>query len=160
MAQAAFRQDMPPEGGYKALNFKRVPGQKYFTNRFLFTYFGAMSIISWIGYRAGFHRYRHMKLDNADRDVALTPFMLAERDRAYMKHLRRMHEEEKVVMKDVPNWKIGHHYNLPIYNTLPEDYHLDPSIEELFAHASEADIVWTWAFPMAHFNYFPRGKLL
>lgn len=100
------QQDMPPPGGYKALSYKRIPGQQYFTTRFLYAYFGAMTAISFVGYYAGQVRFRHKQLDNADREVAIHPFMLAERDRAYLKYLKKCRSEEEKVMKDVPNWKV------------------------------------------------------
>lgn len=31
MAQSHFKQDMPPQGGYSAINFKRVPAKTYFS---------------------------------------------------------------------------------------------------------------------------------
>ena len=107
MAKASYVQDMPPEGGYKALSYKRILGQQYFTNRGLIVYFGSLTFISFIGYYASNKRWKHLKLDNADRELAIQPFFYAERDRAYLKYLKRIREEEEKVMADVPTWKVS-----------------------------------------------------
>jgi NADH dehydrogenase (ubiquinone) 1 alpha subcomplex subunit 13 len=33
MATTAKCQDMPPEGGYKPINYARIPAKKYFTGK-------------------------------------------------------------------------------------------------------------------------------
>jgi hypothetical protein len=33
MAAAANHQDMPPEGGYKPINYARIPAKKFFSGK-------------------------------------------------------------------------------------------------------------------------------
>lgn len=107
MAESAFKQDMPPPGGYKSFNFKRIPGQKYFSNRFLFLYFGSTTIIAFSGYLASRQRWRHYRLEVCDRDIAIEPFFTAERDRAFLKYLKKSREEEEKIFDGVSNWKVS-----------------------------------------------------
>lgn len=67
---------------------------------------------------------------------ALFPILFAERDREYLKQLRRNRDEETELMKNVEGWKVGTWFGEPIYKTLPKDTLVDPIFKEYYAHAS------------------------
>lgn len=41
---------------------------------------------------------------------ALHPILVAERDRAYLKEIRHMREEETQLMKNVDGWKVNNYF--------------------------------------------------
>ena len=68
--------------------------------------------------------------------LALYPLLFAERDREYLKQVRRNRDEETELMKNVPGWKVGTWYGEPIFKTLPKDKLIDPHWQDFCAHAS------------------------
>merc|ERR1711881_751186 len=97
-----FRQDMPPEGGYREIRWSRVfrptkiGGYKQFGLFFAITGFG------WGLVALDKHRRRAVHVEMTDARSALEPFMVAERQRMYLRHLRENRDEERELMKDVP----------------------------------------------------------
>ncbi|VDO83631.1 unnamed protein product [Soboliphyme baturini] len=79
-------------------------------------------------------------LEDNDVRVALQPFLFAERDRLWLKLMRRNRDIENEVMKDVPGWKTGTWYGEPVYFTLPKDKWWDPEIPEPYVHLRWRDI--------------------
>ena len=47
--------------------------------------------------------------------LALEPLMLAERDREYLKQLRRNRDAEEKLMADVEGWEVGTFYGHKVY---------------------------------------------
>ena len=47
--------------------------------------------------------------------LAITPLMLAERDREFLKQLRRNRDAEEKLMKDVEGWEVGTFYGHKVY---------------------------------------------
>lgn len=68
-------------------------------------------------------------------DFAILPLLLAERDRAYLKQLRRNRDEENKLMSKIEGWKVGTWYGEPIYKTKPADELFEPSFPEYYVHA-------------------------
>lgn len=68
-------------------------------------------------------------------DFAIFPLLLAERDREYLKQLRRNRDEEGKLMANVEGWKVGTWYGEPIYKTRPSDELIEPSLTDFYAHA-------------------------
>lgn len=66
--------------------------------------------------------------------------LLAERDREYLKQLRRNRDEEAELMKDVKGWEVGTWYGEPVFKTVPKDKFLDPSFQEFYVHSSYKDM--------------------
>lgn len=58
--------------------------------------------------------------------LALYPLLFAERDREYLKQVRRNRDEEADLMKNVAGWKVGTWYGEPVFKTLPKDTIVDP----------------------------------
>uniref|UniRef100_A0A2K6KHZ8 NADH dehydrogenase [ubiquinone] 1 alpha subcomplex subunit 13 n=1 Tax=Rhinopithecus bieti TaxID=61621 RepID=A0A2K6KHZ8_RHIBE len=80
MEVSKVRQDMPPPGGYGPIDYKRnLP-------------------------RRGLSR---LQIEDFEARIALMPLLQAETDRRTLQMLRENLEEEAVIMKDVPDWKVG-----------------------------------------------------
>ena len=47
--------------------------------------------------------------------LAIEPLMLAERDREYLKQLRRNRDAEEKLMADVEGWEVGTFYGHKVY---------------------------------------------
>lgn len=62
--------------------------------------------------------------------------LIAERDREYLKQVKRNRDEEAELMKNVPGWVVGTYYGEPIFKTKPDDYLREGTWDELNAHAS------------------------
>ncbi|XP_050294795.1 NADH dehydrogenase [ubiquinone] 1 alpha subcomplex subunit 13 [Anthonomus grandis grandis] len=130
-----FRQEMPPEGGYRPINIKRVPPRSYF---------GGYSLIGGlIGMTTGAAYLFYLNVGSVYREqlevkgasLAVYPMLMAERDRAFLKQLRINREEERELMKNVPGWKVGTWYGEPIFVGEPNKY-VDPRIQEFYVHSS------------------------
>ncbi|XP_056644308.1 NADH dehydrogenase [ubiquinone] 1 alpha subcomplex subunit 13 [Diorhabda carinulata] len=139
MSKVEFKQDMPPPGGYKPIHFKRVPAK---------TFFGGWAIIGgYLGMTAGaaYLYYLNVKAVKARElemrcvSLAIYPMLLAERDREFLKQLRRNRDEERELMKNVEGWKVGTWYGEPIYKTKPTDHLVDPMFFDYYVHSSYKD---------------------
>jgi len=132
-----FRQDMPPEGGYAKIytqrTFPRV-GSKTGKR------FGlAMAVLFGLGVfkqKNYFKAQMRWTVEQNDVKLVMNVFQYAERDRLWLKFLRRNREEERALMKDVPGWRVGTFYGEPIFYTLPPDNWWDPTWPEIQAHTS------------------------
>ncbi|XP_066993771.1 NADH dehydrogenase [ubiquinone] 1 alpha subcomplex subunit 13 [Anabrus simplex] len=139
MASGEKLQDMPPPGGYRPINYARVPAKTYFS--------GYTMILGYFGITAGaiflyFLNYKKVKQEDIEMrssKLALYPLLLAERDREYLKQLRRNRDEEAKLMENVEGWQVGTWYGEPIYKTLPEDTLVKPLFQEYYVHSSFRD---------------------
>lgn len=68
--------------------------------------------------------------------LALMPMLIAERDREFLKQVRRNRDEEANLMKNVKGWVVGTWYGEPIYKTKPKDYFDEGTWDDLCVHAS------------------------
>ncbi|KAI5931408.1 YjeF N-terminal domain-containing protein 3 [Manis javanica] len=50
---------------------------------------------------------RRLQIEDFEARIALMPLLQAEKDRRVLQMLRENLEEEAIIMKDVPNWKVG-----------------------------------------------------
>lgn len=66
-----------------------------------------------------------MQIEEMEARIALMPLLQAEHDRRTLQILRENLEEEAIVMKDVPGWKVGE-------STYHTDRWVPPPSEELF----------------------------
>ena len=104
---SGFVQDGPPKGGYPAVNVKRnLPGGGMSTLAMAtgcvltFTY-GMYQVVM-----ANRARREHAREEN-DVRLALVPFLQAETDVKLAFLQAKQLENEKELMKDVPNWEAG-----------------------------------------------------
>ncbi|KAK9507775.1 hypothetical protein O3M35_007555 [Rhynocoris fuscipes] len=133
------KQDMPPPGGFQPINTSRIPAK---------TIFGAKTLIAGhFIFTAGSlylyyltHRKVHMEeVERRSSMFAILPMIQAERDRAYLKQLRRNREEERKLMENVDGWVVGTYRGEPIYKTNPPDTLVQPSEQEYYVHSSDKD---------------------
>ncbi|XP_037040034.1 NADH dehydrogenase [ubiquinone] 1 alpha subcomplex subunit 13 [Bradysia coprophila] len=136
MAAAAKKQDLPPIGGYKKILFARNPAKTYFNGyQMIAAYFGITTASCYVYYLTWKEIYRD-EIEMRSGRFALAAMLQAERDREYLKQLRRNRDEEAELMKDVEGWKVGTWFGEPIYKTTPADTFHDPIFKEFYAHTS------------------------
>ncbi|XP_037788446.1 NADH dehydrogenase [ubiquinone] 1 alpha subcomplex subunit 13-like [Penaeus monodon] len=131
---AAPTQDLPPKGGYEAINFKRIPARTLFSGRQIFAGFSLMTAVAGYLYFRTYKKIRIEEVEMRSATLALEPLLLAERDREFLKQLRRNRDEEEKLMAGVEGWEVGKHYGEPIYKTVPSDRFIDPIVQEYYAH--------------------------
>ncbi|XP_023390291.1 NADH dehydrogenase [ubiquinone] 1 alpha subcomplex subunit 13 isoform X1 [Pteropus vampyrus] len=118
MAASKVKQDMPPPGGYGPIDYKRnlprrgMSGYSMFAVGIGTLLFGYWSMMRWNRERSliqvlvlGFHR--RLQIEDFEARIALMPLLQAEKDRRVLRMLRENLEEEAIIMKDVPDWKVG-----------------------------------------------------
>ncbi|RCN25428.1 GRIM-19 protein [Ancylostoma caninum] len=107
MAETGFRQDMPPSGGYRKFNYGRTfPKVFWRPGVVVAAVFGATVYGSFDAIAKKKARVTE-KFEDIDITNAMQPFLTAERDRFWLKLLKKNRELEEEVMKDVPGWKTG-----------------------------------------------------
>merc|ERR1711913_43256 len=146
MASRAYKQDMPPEGGYAPVNFKRIPAKTLFRGKWLF--------VGIVGYHAAalcyYAKYQRPMLKKIRTEhngfrLALQPLMLAERDRAFIKELKKHRDAEEELMSDTEGWEVGTWFGQKVYKTVPDNqllhyYSAGKVSWEYFAHYEQSGI--------------------
>ncbi|CAJ0578349.1 unnamed protein product, partial [Mesorhabditis spiculigera] len=140
MAETGFRQEMPPQGGYRKFNFARTFPRMVWRP---YLALGIGTAITIVGSTYAVWRkkwYITEKFEDVELNTALQPFLTAERDRYWLKILKKNRELEAEIMKDVGTW-----YGEPVYFTLGEKW-WDPTHVEVLAHsdprAAEWEVLW------------------
>jgi len=131
-------QDMPPAGGYSALNWKKTVRPKGSSGVFWFgAYIGYTVIMySWWKY---FHKfYKRTEFETTECRIAAEPFLLAEGDRNMLKAMWINREEERELMKDVPNWIVGTWYGEKVFNDMSRMTY--PTRAEMYAHCDPKEL--------------------
>jgi len=134
-AEAAFKQDLPPKGGYAPINFRRVPAKQVLNAPLIY---GGVLVSMGISHYLLRNFMRGMeaeKIEIKSSDLALTPLMLAERDREFLKQCRRNRDAEAKLMADVEGWEVGTWYGNKVYKTLNGKW-IDPNPNEYYIHCS------------------------
>lgn len=101
-------------------------------------------------------KVRRDEIEMRSAQNVILPLLIAERDREFLRQLRRNRDEEAELMKNVPGWEVrasqtndgcllyilflylcqvGTWYGEPIFKTLPEDTLVTPIFKEFYAHA-------------------------
>uniref|UniRef100_A0A8C7MIV2 NADH dehydrogenase [ubiquinone] 1 alpha subcomplex subunit 13 n=1 Tax=Oncorhynchus kisutch TaxID=8019 RepID=A0A8C7MIV2_ONCKI len=125
MAASKVKQDMPPPGGYGPVDYKRnLPKRGLSGYSMLAIGVGVMCFGYWRLFKWNRER-RRLQIEELEARIALLPLLQAEQDRRQLRMLRENLEEEAVVMKDVPGWKVGE-------NVFHTDRWVAPLTEELF----------------------------
>merc|ERR1712083_178054 len=122
MASRAYKQDMPPEGGYAPVNFKRIPAKTLIRGKWLF-----VGIVGYhaaaLAYYAAYQRpmLKKIRTEHNGFRLALSPLILAERDRAFIKECKKQRDAEEELMADTPDWEVGTWFGQKVYKTVPDD---------------------------------------
>lgn len=136
MPQVPPVQDLPPQGGYNPINFKRVPLKPILNAKLLFGGYIGISAAAFYMYYLTDKKIVREEIEMRSCRNVMIPILIAERDREYLKQIRRNRDEEAKLMANVPGWKVGTWYGEPIYKTIPKDSWVDPSIFEFYGHTA------------------------
>ncbi|KHJ75310.1 GRIM-19 protein [Oesophagostomum dentatum] len=121
MAETGYRQEMPPPGGYRKFNYGRTfPKLVWRPGVVVAAVFGASVVGAFQAIAKKKARVTE-KFEDVDITNAMQPFLTAERDRYWLKLLKKNRELEEEIMKDVPGWKVGRKLLGPFYL---QDFHL------------------------------------
>jgi NADH dehydrogenase (ubiquinone) 1 alpha subcomplex subunit 13 len=129
-----YQQDMPPPGGYRKFNWERTYPKVLWRPGIIIPGLVGCAVF---GIYQAYYQKRHRQTEKfEDRDIlnAMEPFIAAERDREWLRLLKKNREIENELMKDVPGWKTGTWFGEPVYYTLGEKW-WDPAQLEVFAHS-------------------------
>ncbi|XP_037934861.1 NADH dehydrogenase [ubiquinone] 1 alpha subcomplex subunit 13-like [Teleopsis dalmanni] len=137
-ATASRAQDLPPPGGYKRINFARVPAKTYFTGYQFLAGYAAVTTFGLYMYYLTTKKVKREEIEMRSAQNVMFPILIAERDREYLKQLRRNRDEEAKLMANVPGWEVGTYYGEPIYKTVPKDKLITPIFMEFYAHAENS----------------------
>lgn len=128
-------QDMPPAGGYKAFNYKRVQMKPILSAKMLFAGYVAVSAGAYYIFRLTDKKIGREEIEMRSCQNVMMPIVIAERDREYLKQIRRNRDEEAKLMANVPGWKVGTWFGEPVYKTLQPGEWVDPGYYEFYCHA-------------------------
>jgi len=145
MSSTGFRQELPPESGYKPINFERIPARKILGSYQTYAICMGGLFLGWYCWRLNNKKNIRLHMESRGARYAIRPMLIAERDRAYLKQLRINRDEEERLMANVPGWEVGTLYGTPMYKTRPADEWVDPTTTEYFIHNKDWDLkkhVW------------------
>jgi len=137
MSGTAYKQDLPPPGGYKPISYLRVPAKTYFSGVQMFVLFNVITFGSMYIWTFTRDKLKRLKTEDRSARLAMQPMLYAEKDRLYLKRLRKLREEEEELMKGVPGWVVGTYWGEPIYHTRPENEWHDIQAAEYMAHSPD-----------------------
>merc|ERR1711962_174371 len=133
-----YKQELPPPGGFDPVQWAKRPVKGRFKPITIFGAFAVTHVLGWMAYFRFRQNRRENQLEMTDARVAVRPFQLAERDRAFLMQLRKNRDEENELMKDVPGWKTGTLWGEPVFNNL-RDRFPRPCFDEVVVHMSKKD---------------------
>uniref|UniRef100_A0A224XVM8 NADH dehydrogenase [ubiquinone] 1 alpha subcomplex subunit 13 n=1 Tax=Panstrongylus lignarius TaxID=156445 RepID=A0A224XVM8_9HEMI len=137
MATAAKKQDMPPPGGFKPMDYSRVPARTILGGKALILGHFIVTAGSLFLYSLNYKKVEMEELERRSSMFAIMPLLQAERDREYLKQLKRNRDEEANLMKNVDGWVVGMYKGEPVYKTLPPDTLVKPTLLEYYVHSSD-----------------------
>lgn len=130
-------QDLPPAGGYRPINIKRVALKPILSAKMLFAGYVAISAGAMYMYYLTDKKLLREEIEMRSCRNVMLPIVMAERDREYLKQIRRNRDEEAKLMANVPGWKVGTWFGEPVYKTLNADEWVDPEFNEFYAHCDK-----------------------
>ncbi|XP_022129292.1 NADH dehydrogenase [ubiquinone] 1 alpha subcomplex subunit 13 [Pieris rapae] len=139
--QIVRKQDLPPPGGYRPIPFKRIPAKSYFSGFTWIAGYIGMTTVSAYLYYLNCKKVKKAKIEMRSAKMAIYPMLVAERDREYMKQLRRNRDAEAELMRNVPGWEVGTYYGERVYKLVPPDALVQPIFHEFYAHSDPSDWV-------------------
>ncbi|XP_012215424.1 NADH dehydrogenase [ubiquinone] 1 alpha subcomplex subunit 13 [Linepithema humile] len=128
-------QDLPPRGGYASIQTERVKLRSILGARSTIGLFLTVTLSGAYCYYLNFKLIRRQQIEMRSSRLAIWPALLAERDRAVLKQMRRNRDEEAELMKNVDRWEVGTYYGEPIFFLDDENQYRDPLFMEHFAHS-------------------------
>ncbi|XP_046454859.1 NADH dehydrogenase [ubiquinone] 1 alpha subcomplex subunit 13-like [Daphnia pulex] len=137
---ATIKQDLPPPGGYEKIQYARNPAKTFFRGGRLLA--GFIILNGCTTYYYFNHLYPgilHRRVEKKGSHLATLPLLLAEQDRAFLKHCRALRDEEEKLMANVPGWEVGKWNGQPIFKTLDKDVFSNPILSEYYCHAPYMD---------------------
>jgi len=134
----AYKQDLPPKGGYAPFNYKRIPAKKMYTAPILFGGFILWEIYAHWKWRRSMRIINSEETEARSTQFALEPMMLAERDRVYIKQLKKNRDDEEKLMKGVEGWEVGTYYGIKMYNDPDINKYPLMNWNEYYAHCRPA----------------------
>ncbi|KRT78352.1 hypothetical protein AMK59_6522 [Oryctes borbonicus] len=140
MSELVRRQDMPPPGGYKSINYKRIPARTFFNGWTMIGGYLTMTAVAGYIYYLTYKKVQHDEIEDRSALFAIRPLLLAERDREYLKQLGRNREEERKLMENVEGWKVGTWYGEPVYKLNTDDTLVQPSLQDYYVHAKYREL--------------------
>merc|ERR1711890_77465 len=135
MSSLGYKQELPPPGGYESITYKRIPMKPFMTGWGHFVVYGCSLAFGMWWYKRNWREKTRNEIEMLGGHHAIRPLLVAERDRMYLKEIYKNREEERELMKNVPNWKVGHWYDVPIYKSCPPDTWQSPNMDEYYVHA-------------------------
>lgn len=104
---AAYKQDLPPAGGYPKIHIARNLPKRGPSG--LVMMLGGVAVMTaglYVVGRSNRERRANQK-EKLNARLALLPLLQAESDRRVLRAMKAFEEEEALIMKDVPDWKVG-----------------------------------------------------
>uniref|UniRef100_A0A8D8WI04 NADH dehydrogenase [ubiquinone] 1 alpha subcomplex subunit 13 n=1 Tax=Cacopsylla melanoneura TaxID=428564 RepID=A0A8D8WI04_9HEMI len=139
-SSATIKQDLPPEGGYRKLDFKRVPAKQIWRWWSIIPAYIASTSIAYYLWRTTRAEIWARDLENQTATLAIMPIVIAEKDRALLKNLRRIRDEETELMKNVEGWETGTLFGEKIYKTQSDDEFRLPCLNEYYVQSKPEEL--------------------
>merc|ERR1712226_28525 len=134
-----YKQDLPPKGGYAPINYKRIPARSVLNAPLIYGGLFASMAYGVYQYKRGMRQVFKEEVEMKSASLAITPLMLAERDREFLKQLRKNRDAEEKLMKDVEGWEVGTFYGHKVYKTIGDQLPM-MSFDEYYIHTNRNEI--------------------
>merc|ERR1711936_653337 len=134
-----YKQDLPPKGGYAPINYKRIPARSVLNAPLIYGGLFASMAYGVYQYKRGMRQVFKEEVEMKSASLAITPLMLAERDREYLKQLRKNRDAEEKLMSDVEGWEVGTFYGHKVYKTLGDQLPM-MRWDEFYIHTNRNEI--------------------
>eukprot|EP00127_Corallochytrium_limacisporum_P006669 Clim_evm48s232 gene=Clim_evmTU48s232 len=103
----APKQDMPPQGGYPAISYRRQHTPPRFSGFMKFAIAGAVMAGGLLVTAYSQNERRNLDREKVLTRIALVPLLQAEEDRRFLREYKKYLEDEEKIMAGVPGWKVG-----------------------------------------------------
>merc|ERR1711913_235755 len=97
---------------------KRIPAKSVLNAPLIYGGLFASMAYGAYQYKRGMRQVFKNEVEMKSASLAITPLMLAERDREFLKQLRRNRDAEEKLMKDVEGWEVGTWFGHKVYKTI------------------------------------------
>ncbi|XP_071574635.1 NADH dehydrogenase [ubiquinone] 1 alpha subcomplex subunit 13 [Temnothorax nylanderi] len=128
-------QDLPPKGGYGPIQTERVKLRTILGAKSTLGLLVGTTIVGFYAYYLNYKCVRRQQIEMRSARLAIFPALLAERDRAVLKQMRRNRDVEAELMKNVEGWEVGTYFGEPIFFLDDENQWREPLFCEHFVHA-------------------------